>query len=145
MVNEVEELGGIVQATLKVGRGVDETWRCVGGFADSGKFSEVASALESGVGGLGSVRRVDGAVVEKMVALGRHFYVYVQTEGPMADLGYHGCLAVEDDGADHSVLVYTLVYDEHRLEPAVRESERSRLTRRFQDRLRGMSRYVLSI
>jgi hypothetical protein len=134
--------GGIIRITVDASRGIDETWRLVGGFVDSGKFSDVTSVLESGGGGLGSIRRVENAVVEKMVALGRHFYVYHQIVGPMADLGYHGCLAVQADGADHSVLVYTVLYEERKLEPARREGERSRLTRRFQDRLLAMSHYV---
>jgi hypothetical protein len=140
--SEVEAMGGMVRVTANVARGGDETWQCVGGFTDSGKFSDVRSVLESGGGGLGSIRRVDDAVVEKMVAQGRHFYVYVQIEGAMAHLGYHGCLAVEEVGADHSLIVYTLVYDEEGLDPARRESERGRLTRRFQDRLQAMSEYV---
>jgi hypothetical protein len=73
---------------------------------------------------------------------GRYFYAYVQTVGPTVEHGYHGCLAVEEDGVDASVLVYTLVYDERGLNPAVRDDGRSQLTRRFQGRLQAMSVYV---
>jgi len=77
--------------------------------------------------------------LEPMVAKTEFSYTYWQTAGNMAPMAYHGTLAVEQDGADKSKLVYTLFYDQAAMaSDATRASERERLTSRFQAALDTM-------
>jgi hypothetical protein len=134
---------GVVRVAVTVPVGVDETWRLIGDFASAGRFIGVTSAVVSGDGGLGSIREVGDAVTEKMVAQGQRFYVYVQTRGPMADYGYHGCLAVEGD-ATQCIIFYTLTYDADAVDAALRESSHAGLVQRFRHAVETMADDVQS-
>lgn len=129
---------GVVRHAITVSAGADETWRVVGGFADAGRFIGLPSTMTFGNGELGSVREVGEEVTEKMVAAGERFYAYVQTRGPMAAYGYHGCVAVEGD-ADESIIFYSIVYDASALSPAARAEEQSRLDDRFRGAIEAMA------
>jgi hypothetical protein len=131
---------GVVKVSAQVRVDADRVWQSIGAFETAGEFLDVASTLISGNGLLGSERRVGESVIEKMVAQGRRFYAYVQTAGPMAHTGYHGCVGVDEDNAQGCTIVYTLVYDEQAMEPATRTSERRRLTDRFQSAVESMAR-----
>ena len=63
---------------------------------------------------MGTLRDLDnGRVVEMMVAKTPFSYTYIQPLNP-SNL-YHGTLAVEPDGAGHSRIVYTILYDQEPL------------------------------
>ena len=139
--HDTDRDAGVVQAAITVSAGVDETWSRISDFASAGRFIGLSSTVISGDGNVGSVRTVGDAVTEKMVAQGERFYVYVQTRGPMAQYGYHGCLAVEGD-ADQSMIFYTLVYDADALDPAVRHSTHAGLVERFGGAVKAMAHEV---
>jgi hypothetical protein len=132
---------GVVRVAVTIPVGADETWRQIGGFAVAGRFTGMPSRVVYGNGGVASIREVGDAVTEKMVAEGDRFYVYVQTCGPMADYGYHGCLAVEGD-ATQCTINYTLVYDAAALSPVQRESEHASLVQRFRHAVEAMADHV---
>ena len=141
---DLRTAAGVVRVTAGVAVNADRVWERIGGFAEAGMFLNVECSLSSGDGGLGSERMIGDSIVEKMVAQGRQFYAYAQTQGPMAALGYHGCVAVEDDGPDQSVIVYTLVYDEPSMPAEERAGHRERLTGRFGGAVQAMARYARS-
>jgi hypothetical protein len=132
---------GVVQVAITVRADPTETWRQIGDFASAGRFIGLPSVVTSGNGNVGSLRDVGDGVTEKMVAQGERFYVYEQTRGPMAEYGYHGCLAVEGS-AEESIIYYTLVYDADALEPSAQRTTHAGLVERFQGAVEAMAREV---
>src|SRR3546814_8766786 len=84
----------------------------IGGFFDLDKWLDVECAPVAGSGETGSIRIINGAVVEPLIGATSLSYTYAQTEGPMAALGYHGTLACEPADEGSSMIVYTLAYDQ---------------------------------
>lgn len=116
----------------------EAAWRRLHSFADAGEFLDIDSALVSGDGTPGSVRRVGDKVLEVMTAIGPLSYAYAQIEGPMAALSYHGHLHVEPTGEGTSLLRYTLIYNQAPFDPAKRASEKNRIQSRFDGAVRKM-------
>jgi len=129
----------VIQRQVNVNRPAAAVWKRVGDYCAIAEWLKVTCDYASGSGEIGSVRRINGANLEPMVAKTEFSYTYWQTAGNMAPMGYHGTLAVEQDGADKSKLVYTLFYDQAAMaSDATRASERERLTSRFQAALDTM-------
>jgi len=129
----------VIQRQVNVNRPAAAVWKRVGDYCAIAEWLKVTCDYASGSGEIGSVRRINGANLEPMVAKTEFSYTYWQTAGNMAPMAYHGTLAVEQDGADKSKLVYTLFYDQAAMaSDATRASERERLTSRFQAALDTM-------
>ena len=104
-----------VQRTAEVERSADEAWGRIGDFCAAGELLDMTCTIDSGDGGVGTIRRFNGVAVEPMVARTPYSYTYSQIEGGRANTDYHGTLAVEPIGVSRSRIVYTLVVDRSRL------------------------------
>lgn len=93
------------------------------------KYLDIQSCrIDSGKGELGSVRTINGAIVEIVVARTPYSYTYAQ---PFTPIFYHGTLGVEAVDAAHSKIVYTLIWNETAVgdaaaQAAARDSRRTR-------------------
>ena len=124
------------QAT--VGKPIAEVWLRIGNFQDLGRFLDVTCELIAGGGAIGSVRLINGALVEPMVGASRYSYTYAQTVGPMSAHAYHGCVACAPLGTAETEIRYTLVYDQSGIAADRREAERLRLASRFAGAVEAM-------
>ena len=132
-----------IRNQVTVDRPVDRVWGRIGGWCAIADWLKVSCEMPSGTGDVGSVRRLNGATSETMVAKAGHSYTYWQTVGTMAAYGYHGTLAADPAGAGRTTLTYTLVYDQAGMpSDAVRASEHDRLTTRFAGALEAMKQLV---
>jgi hypothetical protein len=101
--------------TANLNKPADVAWERVGGndWCAIAKYLDVKGCtINSGKGELGSVRTIataTGSVVENVVARTAHSYTYAQ---PFTPIFYHGTLAVEPVDAQHSKLVYTLIWNQ---------------------------------
>ena len=128
-----------IRNQVTVDRPVDAVWSRVGGWCQIADWFNVKCETLSGDGGVGSVRRLNGANVEVMAGQTPHSYVYWQTAGNMAPYGYHGTLSAEPAGAGRTTLTYILFYDQAAMpSDAVRASEHVRLEGRFKGALDAM-------
>jgi hypothetical protein len=117
--------------TANLNKGADAAWDKIGGndWCGIGKYLDVKSCdINSGNGELGSVRTINGSIVEIVVARTPHSYTYAQ---PFTPIFYHGTLAVEPVDRTHSKLVYTLIWNQTAVgdaaaQAAARESRRTR-------------------
>jgi hypothetical protein len=128
----------VVVCTAEIDRPLDAAWTAIGGYADAGRFLNIASKLISGDGGLGSVRLIGDAILEVMVGRSSHSYAYAQTRGPMAQYAYHGCVALEQNGSASCKLTYSLMYDQSTLDETSRASQIDRITNRFGGAVKAM-------
>ena len=101
--------------TANLNKPADVAWERVGGndWCAIAKYLDVKGCtINSGKGELGSIRTIataTGSVVENVVARTAHSYTYAQ---PFTPIFYHGTLAVEPVDANHSKLVYTLIWNQ---------------------------------
>jgi hypothetical protein len=98
--------------TANLNKSADAAWERIGGndWCGIGKFLDVKScAINSGKGEVGSLRTINGSIVEIVVARTPHSYTYAQ---PFTPIFYHGTLAVEPVDRGHSKLVYTLIWNQ---------------------------------
>src|SRR3546814_3478829 len=102
----------VIPIRAAVPRPAREVWDLIGGFFDLDKWLDGECAPVAGSGETGSIRIINGAVVEPLIGATSLSYTYAQTEGPMAALGYHGTLACEPADEGSSMIVYTLAYDQ---------------------------------
>ena len=100
-----------VKVETTVDRPIEAVWPKVGGFCQIGDWlKRLPCVLTSGTGDLGSVRKLNGTIVEVMVAQTRYSYTYAQPDNKIL---YHGTLAAEPaDGGKKTRLIYSLVYDQ---------------------------------
>jgi hypothetical protein len=133
----------VITREATVNRPAADVWKRVGGYCAIAEWLKVECKMTSGTGSVGSVRELNGATVEVMVAETPLSYTYWQTTGNMAPTKYHGTLAVESTGKGTSKLIYTLFYDASAMaSDAVRASEHERLSTRFQgaiDTMKGLA------
>lgn len=121
-----------VVRTIDIAHPADNAWKRIGDFCYIGELLDVSCAIESGTGNAGTVRVLNGAIVEALVGRTTYSYTYSQPEGPRANTDYHGTLAVEPTGSASSRIVYTLVIDRARLPAATDAAEYQRaLEQRF--------------
>lgn len=111
----------------------DTAWAKVGNFCDIAKWAKMPCQLIAGSGGVGSIRRLIGGVIEEpMIGATGHSYTYGQTVGMNKDIDYHGTLAVEPTGPATSRIDYTLTYDQSLVAPEKRAGMREQMAVRFQ-------------
>jgi hypothetical protein len=122
--------------TADIAKPADVAWEGIGGNDWCGivKYLDVKScAVTSGKGELGSTRTIDtgtATVVEIAVARTAHSYTYAQ---PFTPIFYHGTMAVEPVDANHSRLVYTLMWNQTAVGDAKAQADaRESRHRRFQ-------------
>lgn len=117
--------------TTTVNATPEKTWSRIGDFCAIKDWLGTSCSIASGSGEVGTVRLLNnGAVTEMMVAKTPLSYTYIQPLNP-ANL-YHGTLAVEPDGAGHSRIVYTFLYDQEPLGTAdAKAAGRKQRTDRF--------------
>jgi hypothetical protein len=118
-----------------------EVWQRVGDFCAIGEWMTRNCEYSSGSGDVGTIRVLDGATEEPMVAKTAHSYTYGQTKGGMSTFAYYGTLAVEPAGAKSARLIYTIVYDAA-LMPSdeVRKAQAERIGPRFETALQTMKK-----
>ena len=110
---------------------LEKTWSRIGDFCAIKDWLGTTCSISAGSGEVGTTRLLNnGAVTEMMVAKTPFSYTYMQPLNP-ANL-YHGTLAVEPDGAGHSRIVYTFIYDQEPLGTAeAKAANRKQRTDRF--------------
>jgi hypothetical protein len=97
--------------TTAVNATPEKTWSRIGDFCAIKDWLGTTCSISVGSGEVGTTRLLNnGAVTEMMVAKTPFSYTYMQPLNP-ANL-YHGTLQVEPDGAGHSKIVYTFIYDQ---------------------------------
>jgi hypothetical protein len=97
--------------TADLNKGADAAWARIGGndWCGIAKYLDVKSCeIVKGKGELGSIRTINGTIVENVVARTAHSYTYAQ---PFTPIFYHGTMAVEPVNATHSKLTYTLIWN----------------------------------
>ena len=117
--------------TTAVNATPEKTWSRIGDFCAIKDWLGTTCSLTAGSGEVGTIRVLNnGAVTEMMVAKTPFSYTYMQPLNP-ANL-YHGTLAVEPDGAGHSKIIYTFLYDQDPLgDAAAKAANRKQRTDRF--------------
>src|SRR3546814_18886195 len=90
----------------------------IGGFFDLDKWLDVECAPVAGSGETGSIRIINGAVVEPLICATSLSYTYAQTAGPMAAPGYHGPLARKPADEGPRKIVHTLENDQLAHDPS---------------------------
>lgn len=101
--------------TANLNKPADVAWERVGGndWCAIAKYLDVKGCtINSGKGELGSLRTIitaTGSVVENVVARTSRSYTYAQ---PFTPIFYHGTMAVEPVDANHSRLVYSLIWNQ---------------------------------
>ena len=84
--------------------------------------------MVSGKGELGSIRTINGTIVENVVARTKYSYTYAQ---PFTPIFYHGTMEVVPLTANTSRLVYSLIWNQAAVgdaaaQTAAREGRRTR-------------------
>jgi hypothetical protein len=98
--------------TADIAKPADVAWDRIGGndWCGIAKYLDVQSCtITSGHGEVGSLRLINGSIVEIAVARTAHSYTYAQ---PFTPIFYNGTMAVERVDATHSRLVYTLIWNQ---------------------------------
>lgn len=101
-----------LQLDIAINRPAAEVWSKVGGFCDISDWLGVDCEITQGDGGIGTVRVLNGSVVEPMVAQTELSYGYTQpvTEGEYYTL-YHGFMEARPVSETTSTLIYTVMWD----------------------------------
>jgi Polyketide cyclase / dehydrase and lipid transport len=116
-------------------------WRRIGKYCDITEWLGPTCVITSGKDGqLGSVRVLNGATIEIMVAKTDLSYSYTQPVRVGAPYNlYHGTVEVKPVTATTSQIVYSLVLDNSMLaDDAARERDRANRATRFMGALRNM-------
>ena len=92
-----------------VERSADQTWSRIGDYCAIKDWLGTSCVITAGSGDVGTIRHLNGATDELLVAKTKYSYAYTQPTSPIL---YHGNLAVEPVDATHSRIVYTLFYDQ---------------------------------
>lgn len=120
-----------MRLTADIAKPAQAAWTLVGGkdWCGIAKYLDVKSChIDKGTGEVGSLRTINGSILEIAVARTPLSYTYAQ---PAAANFYHGTMAVEPVNATHSRLVYTLIWNQTAVGDAkaqaeARDSRRSR-------------------
>ena len=117
--------------TAELNKNADIAWQRAGGndWCAIAKFLDVKSCeVVSGKGELGSIRTINGTIVENVVARTKYSYTYAQ---PFTPIFYHGTMEVVPLTANTSRLVYSLIWNQAAVgdaaaQTAAREGRRTR-------------------
>lgn len=104
-----------LELEIAINKPASEVWSGVGGFCDIEKWLGVSCELTAGDGGIGTVRVLNGTVVEPMVGKTELSYGYTQpvVEGQYYTL-YHGFMEARPLSATTSKVIYTMMWDTSR-------------------------------
>jgi len=117
--------------TAELNKNADIAWERMGGndWCAIVKYLDIKSCeVVSGRGELGSIRTINGTIVENVVARTKYSYTYAQ---PFTPIFYHGTMEVVPLTANSSRLVYTLIWNQTAVgdaaaQAAARDSRRQR-------------------
>jgi hypothetical protein len=122
-----------LKLTANIAKPAATAWKLVGGqdWCGIAKYLDVKSCkIDSGKGEVGSLRTINGSIVEIAVARTPLSYTYAQ---PFTPIFYHGTMAVEPVDATHSRLVYSLVWNQTAVGDAKAQADaRASRQQRFQ-------------
>jgi hypothetical protein len=122
-----------LRLTANIAKPAATAWKLVGGedWCGIAKYLDVKSCkIDSGKGEVGSLRTINGSIVEIAVARTPLSYTYAQ---PFTPIFYHGTMAVEPVDASHSRLVYSLVWNQTAVGDAKAQADaRASRKQRFQ-------------
>ncbi|MDH4126243.1 MAG: SRPBCC family protein [Gammaproteobacteria bacterium] len=101
-----------LEFSIAIDRPAAEVWAKVGGYCDIGVWFDRDCEITQGDGGIGTVRVLDGTIVEPMVAQTELSYGYTQpaVEGQYYTL-YHGFMEARPVTASTSQVIYTVMWD----------------------------------
>lgn len=126
---------------IDINKPAAEVWAKVGGYCDIGKWLGLDCKIESGDGGMGTVRSLaNGRVLEILVGKTDLSYGYTQPvkEGSFYNL-YHGFMEAVPVGKHKSKLVYTLLLDESdKADDAAKQADLAQRRTRFEAALKKM-------
>jgi hypothetical protein len=119
----------VIHMETMVDRSADQTWSRIGDYCAIKDWLGTTCVITAGTGDVGTVRHLNGATDEILIAKTRYSYAYTQ---PASTILYHGNLAVEPVDATHSRIVYSLLYDQAPLAtPEAEAANRAQRTTRF--------------
>jgi len=101
-----------LELDIVIDRPASEVWARVGGYCDISEWAGLACEITQGDGGIGTVRTLNGTIVEPMVARTELAYGYTQpvVEGEYYTL-YHGFMEARPLTENSSRLIYTMMWD----------------------------------
>ena len=101
-----------LELDIAVNKPAAEVWSKVGDYCDISEWLGLDCEITQGDGGVGTVRVLNGTIVEPMVAQTELSYGYTQpvTEGEYYTL-YHGFMEARPVSETTSKLIYTVMWD----------------------------------
>lgn len=101
-----------LELEITVQKPATEVWSKIGGYCDIGEWLNLDCEITQGDGGIGTVRVLNGSIVEPMTALTELAYGYTQpvVEGQYYIL-YHGFMEARPVSETTSKLIYTTMWD----------------------------------
>ncbi len=101
-----------LELDIAINKPAAEVWSKVGGYCDISEWLGLDCEITQGDGGIGTVRVLNGTIVEPMVAQTELSYGYTQpvVEGQYCTL-YHGFMEARPVSETTSKLIYTMMWD----------------------------------
>lgn len=101
-----------LELEITVDKPAAEVWSKIGGYCDIGEWLNLDCEITQGDGGIGTVRVLNGTIIEPMTALTELSYGYTQpvVEGQYYIL-YHGFMEARPVSETTSKLIYTTMWD----------------------------------
>lgn len=111
-----------MKLTADIAKPAPVAWKLVGGedWCSVALYLDVKCHIDKGKGEVGSLRTINGSILEIAVARTPLSFTYAQ---PEAKNFYHGTMAVEPIDATHSRLVYTLIWNQTAVGDAKAQAE----------------------
>jgi hypothetical protein len=105
-----------LELEITVNKPAAEVWSKIGGYCDIGEWLDLDCEITQGDGGIGTVRVLNGTIVEPMTAQTELSYGYTQpvVEGQYYTL-YHGFIEARRVSETTSKLIYTTMWDTSQL------------------------------
>lgn len=124
---------------IDIDRPADEVWSKVGEYCDISEWLGVECEITQGDGGLGTVRVLNGSIVEPLVALTELSYGYSQppVEGVYYNF-YHGFMEARPVTDTTSKMIYTVMWDRSHEDEATFQANVERRTNLFTGGLQKM-------
>ncbi|MEQ8206601.1 MAG: SRPBCC family protein [Woeseia sp.] len=101
-----------LELEITVNKPAAEVWAKIGGYCDISEWLGLKCEITQGDGGIGTVRVLNGTIVEPLVAQTELSYGYTQpvTEGEYYTL-YHGFMEARPVSETTSKVMYTVMWD----------------------------------
>lgn len=124
---------------IDIDRPADEVWSKVGDYCDISEWLGVECEITQGDGGLGTVRVLNGSIVEPLVAQTELSYGYSQppVEGVYYNF-YHGFMEARPVTDSTSKMIYTVMWDRSHEDEATFQANVERRTNLFTNGLQKM-------